>query len=291
MLLRSFCFRQSDHQPQSSDATFEVDTHAHCPTIPVSEIPAVAISNSGCSKGDASENLLRPTQERGGHPVVYKVFELTDLTIAVCHYLPLVDIQQAAAVCSCFPRACSSDCVWQSLCENHWRAKWGFEARWARATTGLAVATPWRKKYLLEEADSLRSSISSEELHSLSFDFRFRFNLTSSSTTDMCFGPPQWDVRDSHVPRNIMPGITCGSVSGHPNDDVRLTWVLGRDGRRLQWGLWPQYWPMGEVRRLPTWGWEVINSNVVLRAVDEHMNDHTRSESLWSDLLGDLVLA
>ena len=40
-------------------------------------------------------------------------------------------------------------------------------------------------------------------------------------------------------------------------------------------------------RRLDNWGWEVVNPNVVLRAIDDKFDD----EAMWSDLVTSLELA
>ena len=36
----------------------------------------------------------------------------------------------------------------------------------------------------------------------------------------------------------------------------------------MQWGYAPELWPRGIVQRLKNWGWQIMNQNVCLRAID-----------------------
>lgn len=40
-------------------------------------------------------------------------------------------------------------------------------------------------------------------------------------------------------------------------------------GRVLQWGYYPHLWPEGRVEALASWGWQISNPNVCLRAIDD----------------------
>mmetsp|Transcript_127112 Transcript_127112/g.395612 ORF Transcript_127112/g.395612 Transcript_127112/m.395612 type:complete len:268 (+) Transcript_127112:43-846(+) len=216
--------------------------------------------------------------------------EWPEVQVAVLRQLPLPDLMAAATASPCLAASARADAIWRPLCERRWRGKWGFAARWARCTSEADRWAPWRFRFYREEADAARRHcITPEELQSLRFDFRMRLDVLHCASTEMRFGPASWDPAEPHIPK-AEEGATCGSVSGHPMMDTRLTWVLDPDGRGLQWGIWPNYWPKGFVRRLPTWGWEVINPNVVMRAQDDGGNRAgVGGAGLWEDLLDDLV--
>ena len=79
-----------------------------------------------------------------------------------------------------------------------------------------------------------------------------------------------------------------------------MVWFLDADGRGVQWGYLPRLWPKGVVRRLPSWGWEICNLNVCMRALDydaaleatrgqeEGHKAALRDAELWGDLLDSL---
>lgn len=212
------------------------------------------------------------------------IFDLPGLLLTFFLQLQVADVGRAAAVCCGFARIAASDVLWEPLCKTRWCSKWGFTSRCARAAAARAA---WREMYHQEELDAGRNTISVAELQALVFDFRFRLDVMHSASTSMRFGPPQWKDGDTNIPEG--PGIVArGSVSGHPLNDDRITWVLSNDGRSLQWGVWPRYWPMGGVRRLPSWGWEVINPNVVMRALDETLSPEVSARAMWADLVDHL---
>ena len=75
----------------------------------------------------------------------------------------------------------------------------------------------------------------------------------------------------------------------------RIKWCLSADGQSLQWGLLPcECCPVALVRRLKSWGWEIMSDKVVLRSVEppqgeeSPLNASVPNEGLWSDLLQEL---
>mmetsp|Transcript_52843 Transcript_52843/g.153758 ORF Transcript_52843/g.153758 Transcript_52843/m.153758 type:complete len:283 (-) Transcript_52843:8-856(-) len=223
--------------------------------------------------------------------ITASVLEWKEVQLSVLQFFALPDLMAAGVVNSSFGRSFLSDVVWRPLCQKRWRGKWGFDSRWERWTAGTDRELPWYTKFRVEEADARRSWVTPEELQSLRFDFRMRLDVQKCISRSMRFGPPAWDPQDQHVPQTETGGAS-GSVSGHPLEDPRLTWVLDPDGQGLQWGLWPEYWPKGRLRRLPSWGWEVINQNVVLRALDAESPAGRAvgaDRDLWADLVDDLV--
>ena len=107
-----------------------------------------------------------------------------------------------------------SNVLWKELCERHWRTKWGFHNRWKKyvdafrlimqqsssssssstTTTKTSSSTKrtrknnhninhgqyfWMQAYHYEEADASRTYITQHELHSMIFDYRTWFSVSS----------------------------------------------------------------------------------------------------------------
>lgn len=226
-------------------------------------------------------------------------------------------IARIAAVNRAFSRAVHSDEFWRAICEVRWSCKWGFKARMRRAPSSAG----WRASYVAEERDAKRESIKPSELHTLRFDFRFWLEPTE---LDGCFetglrtslsndvrllpgvvedwhgGPYQPLGERLRQYEPIAPGCAAsGWLAGHPNsnrgDERPIAWFLDEDGRGVQWGYVPHLWLKGVVRRLPSWGWEICNPNVCLRALDmegpgpdAEFTYVMSPTTLWGDLLDSL---
>ena len=49
-----------------------------------------------------------------------------------------------------------------------------------------------------------------------------------------------------------------------------MTGFLDEESGKIQWGFLPNLWPQGTVVRIAsTWGWQIQNPNIVMRAIDE----------------------
>ena len=231
----------------------------------------------------------------------------------------LSTIARIAAVNRAFSWAVHSDELWRAICEVRWSCKWGFEARMRRAPS-----SGWRASYMAEERDAKRESIEPSELHTLRFDFRFwleptpmdgffESGLRTSLSNDVRllpgvaedyhgrpYQPLSERLRHYEAGRPIAPGCAAsGCVLGHPNsnrgDERPIAWFLDEDGRGVQWGYLPQLWLKGVVRRLPSWGWEISNPNVCLRAFDmegpgpdAEFTYLVSPTTLWADVLDSL---
>ena len=233
-------------------------------------------------------------------------------------------IARIAAVNRAFSRAAHSDELWRAICEARWSCKWGFDARMRRAPS-----SGWRASYMAEERDAKRQSIQPSELYTLCFDFRFWLDPTQTTQMDGFFETglrrslssevrllpgaveDYWDrdrvplsekLRQYEARRPTAPGCAAsGCMLGHPNsirgDGRPIAWFLDEDGRGVQWGYLPHLWPKGVVRRLPSWGWEIANPNVCLRALDmsgggtgpdDEFTYLMSPTQLWGDVLASL---
>ena len=139
------------------------------------------------------------------HILSYVLSSKEDIA-TVCTSLPLI-----------FPidgNVVKSNVLWKKLCERHWRTKWGFHNRWKKyvdafrllmqqssssssssstTTTKASSSTRatknnhninhgqyfWMQAYHYEEADASRTHMTQHELHSMTFDYRTWFSVSS----------------------------------------------------------------------------------------------------------------
>lgn len=234
------------------------------------------------------------------------LFESTDLIREVATFL--VDDADTLFKLACVSKTChgailGSPEIWKATCYRRWKSKWGFWNRWKKALLHEEpTGTWWRNAYVWQEIDATRNSITATELHSMTFDFRFwlsqyfgQGNLLSSglrwtASQEFRFAPRQdgssssngtsstmMNIHD-HNPTFLWPGQESGILKGHPSGRDDLEWFLHLDGQTMQWGKLPHLWPRGTVHRLETWGWEIRNPNVCLRAMDVQEVTNTNNE-------------
>jgi len=270
----------------------------------------------------------------GGHGPLVSPFESVDLIREMATFV--VDDLRTVTTLSIVSRTCRSAIldspeVWKSVCYYRWRRKWGFIQRWQTAEAEAATSTAtagattaadgrwWRDRYHWQEIDGRRLYITGTELATLYFDFRFWLSqfwgqgfLLSSGLRYTASQNIHMSKRDGiHNNNNhnnneneelvffSWPGTEWGVLEGHPSGSDNLEWFLDEDGQNLQWGRIPTLWPKGTIHRLSTWGWEIRNPNVCLRAMDsqwitlpngESHIDCVRNndETLWEDYLSSL---
>jgi hypothetical protein len=243
------------------------------------------------------------------------VFSSVDLLREILLYLvdePETLLLEANTLCKPFYSAImDSDQIWKAVCRYRWIQKWGFENRWQTAldgssdtntktnTTTMTRSQWWRHQYVWHERDAQRDNLTPEELTRLTFDFRFwvmeyfggqenvvQSGLRFSVGSNFSFLPSREEGIISHQ----------GLLYGHPSNRDDLEWLLDEDGRGLQWGKVPHLWPKAKIVRLDSWGWEIRNPNVCLRAIDSAMISEHRDaaniagdlQDLWADLLSSI---
>lgn len=239
-----------------------------------------------------SQEYTRKPESSPATDEAARVFGDTSLALSIARQIEDVrDLAQVASVNWPFAHAVASDEVWRNLCQKIWQQKWGFRKRWKRAMESVGEGG-WRERYRMEAIDALRTNIKPEELHELIFDFRMWLGARVQE------GYQESGIRHSSS-RKVQFRAKCGTttiwegrVHGHPNgDEEGIEWVLDHDGVGIQWGYWPHPWPKGRVSRLPSWGWEIRNPNVLLRAIDDE-SDSSRpdDDKLFEDMLSRLTL-
>ncbi|KAL7523786.1 hypothetical protein ACHAWF_000666, partial [Thalassiosira exigua] len=197
-----------------------------------------------------------------------------------------------------------ADVVWKEVCRRRWREKWGFERRWERAveeyvrqhqsrgvtrTAKSLTHHYWHHRYHEEECDSQRSTITTDELCSISFDCRNWFSMR------------EYHRRQSIRMQDVLPAGLRESLAKDVRFDVRggvrsekswflsLRWSfvdgevrLKHQGRSIE---------SLRVRRLPSWGWQLWGNGFVFRSVDDDEDDGGGGgEDLWEDYLSRIVM-
>ncbi len=199
-------------------------------------------------------------------------------------------LARSTRVSKAFSIAASSDNLWREICNGRWQTKWGYEERWQQALLEVEPGG-WRRRFVQAELDGTRGAITAEEVSSLMWDFRFwrgpqpqqhgelfRSGVRTSSSTGLRFEPRSATLRQ-------------GAVTGHPSGRGDLEWFLNEDGLSIQWGATPNLFPRARVFRLPSWGWELQNPNVVLRATVPSVAALARGLPTgdWSDMIDSII--
>lgn len=262
---------------------------------------------------------------------VESVFASPELLLLAVNQLvdvtSLPDFLSLCLVSKQFQEVLRSDEIWRELCRQRWKEKWGFVSRWERAlcefeewkqigeNQGGLNGSFWRLRYVQEEQDSMRRTIAAHELKDLVFDFRFwigqptvvdeRIVVQSGLRESASMAVRFEDTREEESSNNGW-WSDQGVVTGHPlGSQEIIKWFLDEHKQIIQWGVVPNLWPQGMVRRLESWGWEISNPNVVMRAIDvahedRVMRHHTTCSSgksrpkfhglnLWKDFLDDIA--
>jgi len=184
--------------------------------------------------------------------------------------------------------------LWERLCRSRWKDKFRYQERYASAKKMSFVDVSsdfWYQQYYQAEANATRSSITTEELSSLTFSCRTWF--------DPLITPPSWKKR----PKVWMSGLqlsisdqvkfvlsplakTSGKVTGHPAGVINWHWQSNGNIINLE-NPRPSKFRTLRVRRLPNWGWELASDVIVLRAVDKAQPKDI--EALWHDYTSVLI--
>lgn len=273
--------------------------------------------------------LLTPppiVNDTGSFPVDTVLFATPELFHHIIHNIvdvnSLSEITSLCLVSKQFHQTLTSDTVWRELCLQRWKGKWGFGKRWKNAveeydgfrqskSTESADSADtkayWMKKFKAEEIDSKRHCITGSELQDLVFDFRFwigqptvmegriivQSGLIESAANQLRFkAKPDEEVNEWWSAQGI--------ITGHPlRTQDQIEWFLNEKSGVIQWGIVPNLWPEGSVKRLESWGWEIRNCNVVMRAIDTDFIESNKgadvltkaeeaNSKLWKDLLDDI---
>jgi len=194
-----------------------------------------------------------------------------------------------------------SNSIWVGICITRWKSKVGFVTRLANTeaeakkdTTNTATSLIrggfWYSKFVVEERDALRPTISRDELHNSTFSLKLWFQ--SQLYPDMrrvkgaIASGLDWRSLSDTVrfdsPSGTMLGMSNKQTDGTPffiNEDGSIINIQKsfETGTHSQFSL--------HVYRREDWGWELRSQIYVLRSV-ENGNIH----GLWTDYTSSLII-
>ncbi|KAL7488231.1 hypothetical protein ACHAW6_013815 [Cyclotella cf. meneghiniana] len=225
------------------------------------------------------------------------------------------DVDCVATALPLFQGVYKTDIVWKELCYSRWKEKWGFRRRWEKALYNFhqqhqqqlepnqskkvhqtqrdfSNSNPsypqyfWFQRYEFEERDSLRATITVDELCQCPYERRRWFGhndpLNVRSMSDV-------------LPTGLNhPGIICqftfsGHILGYSHNTV-TTYSLNNDNRNIVLALSTDAQEHLVVRRTSNWGWQMQNDDFVLKSVDEEGGQFASADQLWKDLTSNIVL-
>lgn len=153
----------------------------------------------------------------------------------------------------------AEESLWEAHCSRSWEGK--------LCIPDTAHLAKWRQKWLLAEADSHRTQLTTDELCSYSWTFRFR---PAAGAFWMAMDP----FYHSGQPM-LRRFFTCGHlVSETANDPLwgphESRWrfsksSLGKRGHFLK----INHWPCLSISRTADWGWEMSNEWVCYQLAGE----------------------
>mmetsp|Transcript_34523 Transcript_34523/g.72651 ORF Transcript_34523/g.72651 Transcript_34523/m.72651 type:complete len:214 (-) Transcript_34523:733-1374(-) len=181
------------------------------------------------------------------------------------HILSLTDAKTVAAsitTCKFWAVAALSDALWQDFCEQLWHEK-----VYVRHAPGVRAFKAFWQSF----NDSLRSSITADELTSFAWSFRFRTDhrtlhgLSAGAVAQAKFtaGEEAWK------------GHFSSGVGGAPSSVRPLRWWLVMQGGQeavectSSSTVRVSPYPPLTVQRTPKWGWVLANQFVELSSHEE----------------------
>ena len=216
-----------------------------------------------------------------------------DLIRPMHKYCGMIAISQVSKY---FRALALSNQVWYRICVIRWTTKVSFATRLAMADAEADTANPlirggfWYRKFVIEEDDALRSTISRDELHNTTFSIRLWFNSKYQAETN-----PNSNKRklkgmlssglDCPSVSDIMRFLPGGSLSGLPELYDGESYEMNKSGSIINFGMLfededaTDPFASLHVLRRSDWGWELRSNLYVIRSVE-----HIRADGLWDEL-------
>ena len=194
-----------------------------------------------------------------------------------------------------------SNNIWVGICITRWKSKVGFVTRLANteaeakkdttdAATSLIRGGFWYSKFVLEEQDALRPTISRDELRNTTFSIKLWFQSQfypdmkriKGAVASGLDGRSLSDTVRFDSPSGTMLGMSNKQTNGTPffvNDDGSIINIRKsfETGTHSQFSL--------HIYRREDWGWELRSQIYVLRSVE---NENT--DGLWTDYTSSLII-
>eukprot|EP00804_Cyclotella_cryptica_P020155 CCRYP_014918-RA/>CCRYP_014918-RA protein AED:0.02 eAED:0.02 QI:35/1/1/1/1/1/2/256/419 len=224
------------------------------------------------------------------------------------------DVDCVVTALPLFQGVYKTDIVWKELCCSRWKEKWGFRRRWEKALRDFHLQQQqqletnqskyrnqsrsnsskrnsshqpyfWFDRYDFEERDSLRATITIDELCQCPYERRRWFGHS--------------DPLNIRSMRNLLPtgltspGNNCqftfsGNILGYSHNNV--TYSLDNSNPNIVIVSSMNAREHLVVHRTSTWGWQMQNDDFVLRSVVEEGGKFASPDQLWKDLTSIIVL-
>ena len=188
-----------------------------------------------------------------------------------------------------------SNHLWRRICITRWKAKVGLATRLANAeaeatndtvntATSLIRGGFWYRKFVVEERDALRSTISCDELRTTTFSIKFWFQTKLLPDMKRIKGVVASGLDGPSFSDNMRFDLTSGTILGMSEADNRIPFFVNDDGSIIDIRTSHPTFSLHVFRRMD-WGWELRSQVYVVRSVD---NDCT--EQLWDDYASSLII-
>ena len=215
----------------------------------------------------------------------------------------LTNLAQASKRCRAL--ALDED-VWKCICKLRWKNKVDFASRMAKAESEAegemksAIAgingNYWHSKFVSEELDAARTTITPSELHSTTFTVRLWFRAPSYPPNIKKVKGIYSSGLDGHSLSDNVRFETDGTVTGLPRKyDEQAFFEMDNMGSFINLGMpiklgthrsWTLY-----IHRRPDWGCELRSQTYVMRSLSgDRVDNEDDIDKLWSDYASNLVV-
>jgi len=189
------------------------------------------------------------------------------------------------------------DRVWQRICIARWKTKVGFATRLANAEAEASNYTDdslinggyWYRKYYAEERDSLRSTISHDELHSTTFSTKLWFNSKLHPEMKRIKGAVASGLDGPSLTDALRFDQSSSTVLGMPEPYRATPFFVNETGSiinlRASFEVGADPYSSLHVFRRKDWGWEFRSQMYVARSVDDCC-----PKELWEDYASSLII-
>jgi len=190
--------------------------------------------------------------------------------------------------------------IWFGICVQRWKNKVGFATRLANAeaeamndaahaVNTLIRGSYWYRKYYAEERDSLRSTISHDELHSTTFSTKLWFNSKLHPEMKRIKGAVASGLDGPSLTDALRFDQSSSTVLGMPEPYRATPFFVNETGSiinlRASFEVGADPYSSLHVFRRKDWGWEFRSQMYVARSVDDCC-----PKELWEDYASSLII-
>ena len=188
-----------------------------------------------------------------------------------------------------------SNTIWVGICITRWKTKVGFASRLASAeaeatkdtantSTSLIRGGFWYSKFVIEERDALRSTISRNELRNTTFSIKLWFQSQFYPDMKRIKGAVASGLDGRSFSDAMRFDLLSGSILGMPESYGRTPFFINDAGSIIDIRTSHPLFSLHVFRR-KDWGWELRSQGHVARSVDNGSID-----GLWTDYTSSLII-